>query len=127
MSCSIKFSSSRSWNGSQRRINSLAEETAAMTFTQTQQHQSHSKQPHNFVVSVGKQHHNHHQQHQHHHQQQHQKGICGKRGGEDTAKLLKYVDDNIVGKNATFFGPFGRRKSKFIRFSFLGLKIHYVI
>ncbi|EFN62278.1 hypothetical protein EAG_03989, partial [Camponotus floridanus] len=30
--------------------------------------------------------------------------------GEDTTKLLKYIDDNVIGKNGTFFGPFGRRK-----------------
>ncbi|KAL7288714.1 hypothetical protein TKK_0017439 [Trichogramma kaykai] len=32
--------------------------------------------------------------------------------GEDTAKLLRYIDDNVVGKNGTFLGPFGRRKGK---------------
>lgn len=31
---------------------------------------------------------------------------------EDVAKLLKYIDDNIVGKNNAFLGPFGRRKGK---------------
>lgn len=29
---------------------------------------------------------------------------------EDAAKLIKYIDDNIVGKNNAFLGPFGRRK-----------------
>lgn len=29
---------------------------------------------------------------------------------EDAAKLTKYIDDNIIGKNSAFFGPFGRRK-----------------
>lgn len=32
---------------------------------------------------------------------------------EDVAKIIKYIDDNIVGKNNAFFGPFGRRKGKF--------------
>ncbi|CAB0032955.1 unnamed protein product [Trichogramma brassicae] len=32
--------------------------------------------------------------------------------GEDTAKLLRYIDDNVVGKNGTFLGPFGRRKAR---------------
>lgn len=41
------------------------------------------------------------------------KSIATKKG-EDTAKLLKYIDDNIIGKNGTFFGPFGRRKGKII-------------
>lgn len=36
---------------------------------------------------------------------------------EDVAKLLKYIDDNIVGKNNAFLGPFGRRKGMSI-FSF---------
>ncbi len=29
---------------------------------------------------------------------------------EDTAKLIKYIDDSIIGKNTSFCGPFGRRK-----------------
>lgn len=29
---------------------------------------------------------------------------------EDVSKLIRYVDDNIVGKNNAFYGPFGRRK-----------------
>ncbi|KAL6258975.1 hypothetical protein P5V15_008898 [Pogonomyrmex californicus] len=37
------------------------------------------------------------------------KSIAAKKG-EDTTKLLKYIDDNVIGKNGTFFGPFGRRK-----------------
>lgn len=31
---------------------------------------------------------------------------------EDSAKLIKYVDDNVIGKSTTFAGPFGRRKGK---------------
>lgn len=31
---------------------------------------------------------------------------------EDSTKLIKYIDDNIIGKNTTFAGPFGRRKGK---------------
>jgi hypothetical protein len=31
---------------------------------------------------------------------------------EDAAKLIKYIDDNVVGKNTTFSGPYGRRKGK---------------
>lgn len=30
--------------------------------------------------------------------------------GEDAGKLLRYIDDNLIGKNGTFLGPFGRRK-----------------
>ncbi|KAF4523111.1 hypothetical protein B566_EDAN003125 [Ephemera danica] len=29
---------------------------------------------------------------------------------EDTAKLIRYIDENVIGKNTTFCGPFGRRK-----------------
>ncbi|KAI4497740.1 hypothetical protein M0802_007280 [Mischocyttarus mexicanus] len=39
------------------------------------------------------------------------KSIISKKG-EDTSKLLKYIDDNVIGKNGTFFGPFGRRKGQ---------------
>ncbi|KAK2583159.1 hypothetical protein KPH14_009182 [Odynerus spinipes] len=39
------------------------------------------------------------------------KSIAAKKG-EDTSKLLKYIDDNVIGKNGTFFGPFGRRKGQ---------------
>lgn len=38
-------------------------------------------------------------------------GACRKR--EDIAKLIKYVDDNVIGKNITFSGPYGRRKGEF--------------
>jgi hypothetical protein len=31
---------------------------------------------------------------------------------EDVAKLIKYIDDNVIGKNTTFSGPYGRRKGK---------------
>lgn len=31
---------------------------------------------------------------------------------EEVAKLIKYIDDNIVGKNNAFLGPFGRRKGE---------------
>lgn len=31
---------------------------------------------------------------------------------EDTLKLMKYIDDNIIGKGVLFLGPFGRRKGK---------------
>lgn len=31
---------------------------------------------------------------------------------EDVAKLIKFADDGISSKNATFCGPYGRRKGK---------------
>lgn len=35
-----------------------------------------------------------------------------KKSGEDVNKLIKYIDDNIVGKSNAFLGPFGRRKGE---------------
>lgn len=35
-----------------------------------------------------------------------------KQKSEDVNKLIKYIDDNIVGKSNAFLGPFGRRKGK---------------
>ena len=32
---------------------------------------------------------------------------------EDTQKIMKYVDDSIIGKGVAFLGPFGRRKGKY--------------
>lgn len=32
---------------------------------------------------------------------------------EDTAKTLKYIDENVIGKGVAFLGPFGRRKGEF--------------
>ncbi|KOB70126.1 putative Y71H2B.5 [Operophtera brumata] len=29
---------------------------------------------------------------------------------EDVSKLIKYIDDSVVGKGDVFCGPFGRRK-----------------
>ena len=34
----------------------------------------------------------------------------GKQKNEETNKLVKYIDENIIGKNTTFSGPYGRRK-----------------
>ena len=31
---------------------------------------------------------------------------------EDAGRLIKYIDDNMIGKNSTFAGPYGRRKGK---------------
>ncbi|KYN10512.1 hypothetical protein ALC57_17117 [Trachymyrmex cornetzi] len=39
------------------------------------------------------------------------KSIAAKKG-EDITKLFKYIEDNVIGKNSTFFGPFGRRKGQ---------------
>lgn len=34
---------------------------------------------------------------------------------EDTQKIFKYIDDNIIGKGVLFLGPYGRRKGKKIQ------------
>jgi len=31
---------------------------------------------------------------------------------EDTQKIFKYIDDNIIGKGVLFLGPYGRRKGE---------------
>jgi len=36
----------------------------------------------------------------------------GAKKNEDAAKLIKYIDDSVIGKNTTFSGPYGRRKGK---------------
>lgn len=90
MSCTVKISSARSWSGSQRKINSVAEETTVCPLSgnvggSPQGQKTVSPRP--------------------------VKSIAVKKG-EDTTKLLKYIDDNVIGKNGTFFGPFGRRKGQ---------------
>uniref|UniRef100_A0A6V7J5G0 Uncharacterized protein n=1 Tax=Bracon brevicornis TaxID=1563983 RepID=A0A6V7J5G0_9HYME len=93
MSCSVKISS-KSWSsGSQRRIGSLPEETI-----QQQQHQPSVVVIQSSAKIAGQ-------------PPRNIKSIATKKG-EDTAKLLKYIDDNVIGKNGTFFGPFGRRKGE---------------
>lgn len=32
---------------------------------------------------------------------------------EDVAQLIKFIDDNIIGKGNSFCGPYGRRKGEF--------------
>jgi len=36
---------------------------------------------------------------------------------EDTQKIFKYIDDNIIGKGVLFLGPYGRRKGELSTFS----------
>ncbi|KAI5739010.1 hypothetical protein M8J77_013820 [Diaphorina citri] len=36
---------------------------------------------------------------------------------EDVTKLIKYIDDSVIGKNTSFTGPYGRRKGNFPSFS----------
>lgn len=41
-------------------------------------------------------------------------GGGGPRRVEDTGKIFKYIDDNVIGKGVAFLGPFGRRKGESI-------------
>ena len=128
MSCSVKIgggSGGKSWTGSQRRINALAEESSsssggpmtgstscpmlggAAPTTTTNLPQRHFGSPTSQI-----------------HIQQVQlspravKSMAGSSTGakrsEDAGKLLRYIDDNVVGRNGTFLGPFGRRKGSCI-------------
>ncbi|XP_023030316.2 uncharacterized protein [Leptinotarsa decemlineata] len=45
---------------------------------------------------------------------------------EEIAKLVKYIDDNIVGKNNAFFGPFGRRKVVFCDYVASGRSLQFI-
>ncbi|XP_015123427.1 uncharacterized protein LOC107045619 [Diachasma alloeum] len=106
MSCSVKISS-KGWCGSQRRIASLPEETtggsqgASAPGTLGCQSAKIGQPP------------------------RAAKSIAVKRG-EDTAKLLKYIDDNVIGKNGTFFGPFGRRKVVYCDYTSSGRSLQFL-
>lgn len=41
---------------------------------------------------------------------------------EDASKLIKYIDDSIIGKGNVFCGPFGRRKGKILQTTLLELQ-----
>ncbi|XP_018336222.1 uncharacterized protein LOC108744801 [Agrilus planipennis] len=45
---------------------------------------------------------------------------------EDVAKLLKYIEDNIIGKNNAFLGPFGRRKVVFCDYAASGRSLQFI-
>ncbi|XP_013191411.2 uncharacterized protein LOC106135602 isoform X2 [Amyelois transitella] len=45
---------------------------------------------------------------------------------DDGAKLMKYIDDNIIGKGNAFCGPFGRRKVVYCDYSGSGRALHWV-
>ncbi|XP_046666052.1 LOW QUALITY PROTEIN: uncharacterized protein LOC124357947 [Homalodisca vitripennis] len=45
---------------------------------------------------------------------------------EDSNKLMKYVDDNIIGKNTTFVGPFGRRKVVYCDYTASGRSLQFI-
>ncbi|KAL1509146.1 hypothetical protein ABEB36_003931 [Hypothenemus hampei] len=45
---------------------------------------------------------------------------------EDVNKLIKYIDDNIVGKSNAFLGPFGRRKVLFCDYAASGRSLQFI-
>lgn len=45
---------------------------------------------------------------------------------EDVNKLIKYIEDNIVGKNNAFLGPFGRRKVVFCDYAASGRSLQFI-
>ncbi|XP_072386155.1 uncharacterized protein [Diabrotica undecimpunctata] len=57
---------------------------------------------------------------------QKQKSVGVPKKNEDVAKLIKYIDDNIVGKNNAFLGPFGRRKVVFCDYAASGRSLHFM-
>uniref|UniRef100_A0A0C9RI32 TtcA_2 protein n=2 Tax=Fopius arisanus TaxID=64838 RepID=A0A0C9RI32_9HYME len=100
MSCSVKISG-KGWCGSQRRISCLPEETTGAQIS-TPGGAIKIGQP----TRVGK--------------------ASGVKKGEDTAKLMKYIDDNVIGKNGTFFGPFGRRKVVYCDYTSSGRSLQFL-
>ncbi|XP_028172811.1 uncharacterized protein LOC114361819 isoform X1 [Ostrinia furnacalis] len=48
------------------------------------------------------------------------------RGMEDVGKLIKYIDDSIIGKGNSFCGPFGRRKVVYCDYNGSGRTLQWV-
>ncbi|XP_017757061.1 PREDICTED: uncharacterized protein LOC108548558 [Eufriesea mexicana] len=139
MSCSVKISCGKSWSGSQRRINSLAEETtcptagsascaglagqptavastsASTTATTSTPTTASTVSPSTLTSGSS----------QRLAPPRPVKSIAAKKG-EDTTKLLKYIDDNVIGKNGTFFGPFGRRKVVYCDYTASGRSLQFL-
>ncbi|XP_076675975.1 uncharacterized protein LOC143373061 isoform X1 [Andrena cerasifolii] len=134
MSCSVKISCGKGWSGSQRRINSLAEETTCSTSgnascaglaaqpatgasTSTSTTATTSTATTTSTVGGGGG--------QRIVPPRPIKSIAARKG-EDTTKLLKYIDDNVIGKNGTFFGPFGRRKVVYCDYTASGRSLQFL-
>ncbi|XP_050297655.1 uncharacterized protein LOC126737017 isoform X2 [Anthonomus grandis grandis] len=49
-----------------------------------------------------------------------------KKSEQDVNKLIKYIDDNIVGRNNAFLGPFGRRKVVFCDYAASGRSLQFI-
>lgn len=48
----------------------------------------------------------------------HQSSLASRRI-EDSSKIFKYIDDNVIGKGVAFLGPYGRRKGELTNNIFL--------
>ncbi|XP_053686082.1 uncharacterized protein LOC128735612 isoform X2 [Sabethes cyaneus] len=45
---------------------------------------------------------------------------------EDTMKIMKYIDDNVIGKGVAFLGPFGRRKVVYADYTSSGRSLQFL-
>lgn len=45
---------------------------------------------------------------------------------DDVAMLIKYIDDNVIGKEKSFCGPFGRRKVVYCDYNGSGRALHWI-
>ncbi|KAM3966077.1 uncharacterized protein ACR2FA_012947 [Aphomia sociella] len=45
---------------------------------------------------------------------------------DEVAKLIKYIDDNVIGKENSFCGPFGRRKVVYCDYNGSGRALHWI-
>ncbi|XP_058456636.1 uncharacterized protein LOC131434028 isoform X2 [Malaya genurostris] len=45
---------------------------------------------------------------------------------EDTQKIMKYIDDNVIGKGVAFLGPFGRRKVVYADYASSGRSLQFL-
>ncbi|XP_062554954.1 uncharacterized protein LOC134220005 isoform X5 [Armigeres subalbatus] len=45
---------------------------------------------------------------------------------EDTLKIMKYIDDNVIGKGVAFLGPFGRRKVVYADYASSGRSLQFL-
>ncbi|XP_052744536.1 uncharacterized protein LOC112049140 isoform X2 [Bicyclus anynana] len=51
---------------------------------------------------------------------------CGRADKEDVGKLIKYIDENVIGKGNSFCGPFGRRKVVYCDYSGSGRALQWI-
>nr|XP_018898965.1 PREDICTED: uncharacterized protein LOC109031724 [Bemisia tabaci] len=45
---------------------------------------------------------------------------------EDPSKLVKYIDENVIGNNITFLGPFGRRRVVYCDYTASGRSLQFI-